>query len=228
MNGTEKSSDKVIEYIETMILAGKLKVDSRLPAERELAQNLNVSRTAVREGIRLLEVMGIVESRQGSGNYIARHFDQTLEQVLTIMYALDEMSYEQIREFRDAVERQALVLAVQNADDAGKKELQQHLHGLLYGETEEEQTQSDRMLHLCLVRMSRNRLVIANYLALNRIIDRFIRDVRKRIRDESEEEFEAFQDIHKQLVEAIISGDLEQGKDALDRHFSYIARGFDT
>lgn len=228
MNGTEKASDKVIEYIETMILAGKLKVDSRLPAERELAQSLNVSRTAVREGIRLLEVMGIVESRQGSGNYIARHFDETLEQVLTIMYALDEMSYEQIREFRDAVERQALVLAVQNADDRGKKELQEHLDGLLHGETEEAQTESDRMLHLCLVRMSRNRLVIANYLALNRIIDRFIRDVRKRIRDESEEEFQAFQDIHKQLVDAIVSGDLEKGKSALDRHFSYIARGFDT
>lgn len=227
MNET-KSSDKVIEYIETMILAGKLKVDSRLPAERDLALSLNVSRTAVREGIRLLEVMGIVESHQGSGNYIAKHFDHTLEQVLTIMYALDEMSYEQIREFRDAVERQALVLAVKKADDQGKQDLQRYLDGLLHGETEEEQTESDRMLHLCIVRMSENRLVIANYLALNRIIDRFIRDVRKQIRDEGESEFEKFQDVHKQLVDAIISGDLEKGKTALDKHFSYITRGFDT
>ena len=53
MNTNEKSSDKVIEYVETRILAGKLKADDRLPAERELAQTLNVSRTAVREGIRL-------------------------------------------------------------------------------------------------------------------------------------------------------------------------------
>ena len=100
MNTNEKSSDKVIEYVETRILAGKLTAGDRLPAERELAQTLNVSRTAVREGIRLLEVIGIVESRRGSGNYIAQRVDQTLEQVLTMMYALDDMRYDEIREFR--------------------------------------------------------------------------------------------------------------------------------
>ena len=46
MNTNEKSSDKVIEYVETRILAGKLTAGDRLPAERELAQTLNVSRTA--------------------------------------------------------------------------------------------------------------------------------------------------------------------------------------
>ena len=122
MKTTDKASYKVIEYVETLVLAGKLKVDDRLPAERELAQFLNVSRTALREGIRLLEVIGIVESRQGSGNYISRNFDETLEQVLTMMYALDEMGYDEIREFRYAVERQALVLAVHNADENRKKE----------------------------------------------------------------------------------------------------------
>ena len=228
MNTNEKSSDKVIEYVETRILAGKLTAGDRLPAERELAQMLNVSRTAVREGIRLLEVIGIVESRRGSGNYIAQRVDQTLEQVLTMMYALDDMRYDEIREFRYAVERQALVLAVRNADAGGKRALQRHLDGLLHAETEEEQAESDRMLHLTLVQMSGNRLVIANYVALNRIIDRFIRDVRRKIRDESDEDFQAIQTVHSQLVEAVLSGDLEMGREALDRHFVYITRDFDT
>ena len=228
MNTNEKSSEKVIEYVETRILAGKLKVDDRLPAERELAQILNVSRTAVREGIRLLEVMGVVESRQGSGNYISGHFDQTLEQVLTIMYALDDLRYDEIREFRYAVERQALVLAVRNADKKGKQTLQRHLNGMLHAETEEEQAECDRMLHLTLVEMSANRLVIANYAALTRTINRFIRDVRKQIRDQSPSDFEAFQICHRQLVEAVLTGNLELGKAALDRHFTYIAQDIDT
>ena len=228
MNTNEKSSDKVIEYVETRILAGKLTAGDRLPAERELAQTLNVSRTAVREGIRLLEVIGIVESRRGSGNYIAQRVDQTLEQVLTMMYALDDMRYDEIREFRYAVERQALVLAVRNADAGGKRALQRHLDGLLHAETEEEQAESDRMLHLALVQMSGNRLVIANYNALNRVINRFIRDVRRQIRDESADEFEAFQNVHRQLVEAVVTGNLAMGKDALEAHFTYIARDFDT
>ncbi|MBQ9248866.1 MAG: FadR family transcriptional regulator [Oscillospiraceae bacterium] len=228
MIATEKASEKVIEYIETLILAGKLKVDDRLPAERDLAQTLQVSRSAVREGVRLLETIGIVESRQGSGNYIARHFDQTLEQVLTMMYALDTLSYEQIREFRYAVERQALALAVRSSDEKKKKELQQHLEGMLYGESEEQQTESDRLLHQTLVEMSGNRLVIANYVALNRIINRFIGQVRKEIRSEGGEEFEAFQAAHRQLVTAVLDGDLEKGKEALDRHFVFITRDFDT
>ena len=228
MNMNEKTSEKVIEYVETRILAGKLNVVDRLPAERDLAQQLNISRTAVREGIRLLEVIGIVESRQGSGNYIARHFDETLDQVLTMMYALDDLRYDEIREFRYAVERQALVLAVRNADDRGKQVMQQHLDGLLHAETEEEQAECDRMLHAALVEMSRNRLVIANYAALNRVINRFIRDVRRQIRDQNPEEFESFQTCHRQLVEAVVTGNLEMGKEALDRHFVYIARDFDT
>ena len=228
MNTAEKASEKLIEYVETLILAGKLKVDDRLPPERNLAANLGISRTAVREGIRLLEMIGIVESRQGSGNYIARHFDETLDQILTIMYTLDELTYDQIREFRYAVERQALVLAVRNADAHGKKELQKYVDGILNGETEEIRTESDRMLHYCLVRMSGNRLVVANYLALNRCINRFIRDVRKKIYDQSKEEYEAFQLVHKNLAEAVITGDLALGKEALDQHFTFITKDFET
>ena len=112
MNTTENGYEKVIEYVETLILAGKLTVGDRLPAERELALTLNVSRTAVRDALRLLVTLGIVESRQGSGNYIAQHFDRSLEQVLTIMYTLDNLSFTQIQEFRFAVERMALALAV--------------------------------------------------------------------------------------------------------------------
>ena len=120
------------------------------------------------------------------------------------------------------------MLAVRNADAGGKRALQRHPDGLLHAETEEEQAESDRMLHLTLVQMSGNRLVIANYNALNRVINRFIRDVRRQIRDESEDEFEAFQNVHRRLVEAVVTGDLAMGKDALEEHFTYIARDFDT
>ena len=226
--GDVRSSDRVIEYVETMIMAGKLKAEDRLPTERDLAQMLNVSRTAVREGIHLLEISGIVECRQGSGNYITKHFDQTLERILTMMYALDELNQSQIREFRYAVERQALTLAVGNAEDKDRTLLAQHLDGLLNGASEEVQIESDRLLHLQLVRMSGNRLVIANYMALNRIIGRSIRDVRKRIHDQSPELFEQFREVHRMLVQAVLSGDLEQAKSALDQHFRFISENYDT
>lgn len=228
MGTSDKASNIVIDYIEDQILGGKLIIGQKLPTERDLAQQLDVSRTAVREGIQLLEVMGIVERRQGSGNYITSHFDRTLEKVLTIMYALDEMTYEEVQEFRYAVERQALVLAVKNVDQRGKEHLRQYLDGMLHGKTEEEQTENDRLLHLCLVEMSGNRLVIANYMALTRVISHSVQTAREKIRARNPQDFQTFQAVHRQLAEAVANGDLDAAKEALDRHFVYVTEGYDT
>ena len=225
---TGRPSDKVIEYVETMIMAGRVKTGSRLPTERDLAQMLGVSRTAVREGIHLLEISGIIECRQGSGNYIAYHFDRTLESVLTMMYALDDLNDEQIREFRYAIERQAITLATGNADENDREYLEQCLDGLVNGETEEQRIESDRMLHQHLVQMSGNRMVIANFHALNRLIERSIRMVRKSIRDQEAETFDVFHNVHRDLVNAVVEGDLGQAKAALDSHFQYLSEHYDT
>ena len=119
-------------------------------------------------------------------------------------------------------------MAVHNDDETGKKELTKRLDGRLNGATEAVQIESDRMLHYTLVRMSRNRLVIANYVALDRVINRYIRDVRKKIRDQGSEEFKEFQDVHRKLVQAVLDGNLEMGKQALDKHFVYLRNDYDT
>jgi len=76
--------------------------------------------------------------------------------------------------------------------------------------------------------VSGNRLVIANYLALNRVINRFIRDVRRRIQEESQEDYEKFQDVHRKLVESVLEGNCEMGRNALEEHFVFITKDFDT
>jgi len=57
----------VLHWIETELSAGSLAVGGRLPAERSLAEQLKVSRTSVREAIRVLEAMGVVRAGVGSG-----------------------------------------------------------------------------------------------------------------------------------------------------------------
>ena len=64
------------QRIEEMIVAGRLKPGDRLPAERELAEGLGVSRVVVREAMKVLEALGKVEIRQGSGTYVRNaHLD---------------------------------------------------------------------------------------------------------------------------------------------------------
>ena len=71
MQKERREYSRVVDHIYTLIETGQLTVGSRLPAERALAEELCAGRNSVREALRMLENIGLVESRQGSGNYIA-------------------------------------------------------------------------------------------------------------------------------------------------------------
>src|SRR5574342_330648 len=64
-------SEGIVEQVRDLITSGRLKPGDRLPAERELALTLSVSRSAVREAIRAMESLGIVEARAGEGTFVA-------------------------------------------------------------------------------------------------------------------------------------------------------------
>lgn len=67
---TRSQTDVVVEEIKAMIISGRLKPGSRLPIEKDLANLLGVSRSPLREGVRALAMMGVLESRQGDGTYV--------------------------------------------------------------------------------------------------------------------------------------------------------------
>ena len=62
--------EEIVKQIINRIKSGELKPGDRLPTERDLALQLNVSRTAIREALRSLETMGVIDSKVGSGTYI--------------------------------------------------------------------------------------------------------------------------------------------------------------
>ncbi len=63
-------SEDIIEQVRDLLTSGRLKPGDRLPAERELARALSVGRSAVREAIRAMESLGIVEARAGEGTFV--------------------------------------------------------------------------------------------------------------------------------------------------------------
>ena len=143
------------------------------------------------------------------------------------MFEIEDNTYNEIREFRYAVEFQAVVLAMDNITKDQIEKLQKNLDILENSQDEEEQVLNDKMIHYTIVEASGNRLVIANYLALAKIMDNFIRETRSKIMTDARNSI-AFQGIHRRLVEAICSRDLELGKKALDEHFVYICKNLDT
>lgn len=68
--GARSQTDVVVQGIKGMITSGKLDAGARLPIEKELAASLGVSRGSLREGVRALAIMGVLETRQGDGTYV--------------------------------------------------------------------------------------------------------------------------------------------------------------
>lgn len=213
---------RVIEYIKQEIRAGNLRIGSRLPPERALAERLNVGRNSVREALRILEIMGTTVSTQGAGHFIAANFESTLVETMSIMFLLKELSFQQVSQLRYAIERHALALAVANASEADREELAGIISLLdLAGGSEARNVALDKQLHYTIARASGNVLFVEVLNALSDVMDRFIADLRLDIMADADRR-EKLLAAHRTMVEAVLTGNLAEGFAAIDEHFNLV------
>ncbi len=121
----------VIERILTLIKDGTLKPGDHLPTERELAGQLDVSRTSIREGLRALEMMGYVESRVGvsGGTFIKETSrDEMIGPMTRLLNTYKKKEFFlQIVEVRIIFETATAKLAARRRDDADMRKLEETL-----------------------------------------------------------------------------------------------------
>lgn len=110
---TRRLYQQIAQQLRQLILAGEFAPGSRLPAERELASQLGVSRPSVREALIALEVEGWVEVRTGSGVYVLERSAHTGERV-----PATEWGPLEVIRARRVVEGEIAALAAQNAEPA--------------------------------------------------------------------------------------------------------------
>ncbi len=109
------STELVINHVRTLIARGELRPGDRLPAERDLAAQLSVSRPTVRAGLRGLAAMGVIESRHGSGTYIPDGPPRLGSEPLSFLAALHGFTREEMYEARRMLEVSAAGLAAERA-----------------------------------------------------------------------------------------------------------------
>ncbi len=90
--GLPSRSDTVVEGIKRMITEGPLRAGSRLPVEKDLALELGVSRGSLREGVRALASMGVLETRQGDGTYVTSLDPSLLLAPMSFLVDLQDLS----------------------------------------------------------------------------------------------------------------------------------------
>ncbi|RZM84324.1 pyruvate dehydrogenase complex transcriptional repressor PdhR [Pseudoalteromonas rubra] len=99
-----KLSDVILEQLENMILEGSLMPGEKLPPERELAKQFEVSRPSLREAIQKLEAKGLVTRRQGGGTYVKNQLEEGLTDPLFELISKHPESQFDLLEFRHALE----------------------------------------------------------------------------------------------------------------------------
>lgn len=108
-------SDQVAEQLRAMIADKQYPPGSKLPVESKLAAYFGVSRITIREAVRRLDIMGIVEVRQGAGTFVREITPNAYIKTLLPMLSMDNNSLNDIFEVRQVIECKSAELAAINA-----------------------------------------------------------------------------------------------------------------
>lgn len=215
-----KIYEQVIEQIKEMIRNGTLKKGDKLPSERELTVELGVSRSSIREALRSLEIIGLLESRQGEGNFIRNSFDEALIEPLSIMFMLNESSPLQIFELRQLLEIEIAKLAATKIKKEQITDLTKMIKDMRKTQDEEEKVKLDKQFHYLIANASGNNLIINILFAISCIMDRFIKEARRTILLDEKEEIIHIQ--HSDILTALESGDENMASKAMKEHMDLI------
>lgn len=110
--------EQIVQQIEESILGGALKPGDQLPAERELAQQFGVSRTAVREAVKCLREKGLLEAFSGKGTFVTNSTSQAIRQSLDLMTRIGQPEgFMHLVELRQILEPEIAALAATRMDD---------------------------------------------------------------------------------------------------------------
>lgn len=151
----EKAYARVIEKVKKMILSGELKPGEKLPPEREFAEKLEVSRNSVREAIRIMDMMGIVSSQQGSGNYVTCEFQKSITETMAMMFAMDQVNDKQISQVRYSLEVLAFTLALDRVREEDLAKMEECVEKLDKNGDSKNNATLDKIIHYTLARASR-------------------------------------------------------------------------
>ena len=207
--------------IKAHILEMNLKSGDRLPTETEMATQLQVSRNALREGLKALEAIGLVEVRMGAGTFVAafdpvKYMDSFTHNLLVEGLRLDELW-----EIRQALERAFIARVACCIADQDLEELDQ-LMLQMEQELEEDAftVLTSLRMHPIIYRCLNNRFLDSFFGSYIAFVSRLWLPI---FEPDSREVMQLTLDIHRDLMEALRRHDAAGARDALERDLGEIA-----
>lgn len=223
---TEKKSvyEKIVQEIRNSIFKGDLKPGDRLPSERTLAEQLNVSRTSVREAIKLLSAENLVEVRHGHGTFIASRNPEELIENFSKHVFIPPSTLRDLFEIRLVLETQAVKWAIERCPKEQLEKLfaiveqteQQILAdpGLNYAVLSEQ----DNLFHQELTKAAGNEVMVR---IMNGLLD-LLCEVRLRAVQVDNRPLKSLKE-HKDIALALLNKDQQKATTAIIHHLQNVA-----
>ena len=114
---------EVVEQIKNMIEDDGLHPGDKIPSERELSERLQVGRSSVREALRALELLGLIETKRGEGTFIKNFQEHKLVEILGGFFLQEKEIQDKLTEAKYWLEINCLMLAVKDAPESKLDEL---------------------------------------------------------------------------------------------------------
>lgn len=220
-----KISDIIAERLESMILEGSLAPGQKMPPERDLALQFEVSRPSLREALHKLEANGLVTRKQGGGTFVSADIGLSfVDPLMQLFQTHSEFNYD-LLEFRHALEEVAAHYAALRATAADHEIIERRFqewlqcHEARKGYREE--AEMDWRFHLAIAEASHNAVLLHSMRALFSLFKQTIASNLEHLysKDERREEI---QHQHRAIKDAVIAGDAKAAQQAINDHLAFV------
>ncbi|USK31989.1 FadR family transcriptional regulator [Bacillus sp. F19] len=223
MKHNKRTYEIIVEQLREFFLNGDLKPGDKLPSERQLASKFNVSRTSIREALRMLELRGAIDIRRGGGSYIkSTEFPPSTEELSSVITKAESHLVYEMLELRRALEAESAYLAAQRANSADLEIIRKALDKMAASKNDVESgLESDLNFHLSIVRATHNSLFIELIQTMSEHMEDTIRTTRRHRLADSARAQDTL-DEHKRIYLAIASGNAVQARNLVEEHIARI------
>lgn len=220
-----RTADAVTAQIEGLILDGVLRPGDRLPAERDLARALDVSRPILREALDGLEARGLIASRHGGGTYVADVIGEVFRQPVVDLIRAHPKAQADYLEFRRELDALAAGLAAERATDTDRALIRRILAALEEAHTDadfEREAALDVEFHRTISDCAHNVVLLHTLRASYRLLADGVFYNRAMLYGHADSRDRLFAQ-HRAIAEAILAGDAAAARAAAAGHMDYVA-----
>lgn len=172
---------KLISSFKELIARGVLTPGCKLPPERELARRFGVNRSSLRQALKVLQLMGVLHQRVGSGTYLNNDAGDILHEPMDFLILLGDLSHDELFEARLIVETELVARAAERARAEDLSALREAIWDMENSKSEEARLNADLAFHEAIFRASGNRVCQLIFTVIHRAILISMAQISKRV-----------------------------------------------